>query len=103
MSHSRYLNLWYQVISANAKLEKLHSTLIYRQLALESFLISINELLLPETYKFRRMVFKKSKELKLKVFVRQGLLYIKRNKKDVPVAIHSESYFNDFLEQCPSR
>ena len=48
------------------------------------------------------MVFRKSNELELKIFVRQGLLYIKRNKKDVAVSIHLEADFNDFLKQSLS-
>ena len=94
-----------QVISDKAKLGKLHSSRIDGSLAQESgcttprknFLISVNEFLLPNTYKLRRMVFTKSKEEpKFKAFVCQDQLRVKWNKNDSPRVIYTEDD-NNFL------
>ena len=95
-----------QVISDKAKLGKLHSSRIDGSLAQESgcttplknFLISVNEFLPPDTYKLRRLVFRKSKEEpKFKAFVRQGQLRVKWNKNDSPRVIYTEDDLNNFL------
>ena len=95
-----------QVISDKAKLRKLHPSRIDGSLAqeagcttpLKNFLISVNEFLLPDTYKLRRLIFGKSKgEPKFKAFVRQGQLRVRWSKNDSPRVIYTKDDLNNFL------
>ena len=99
-------SLMKQVISDKAKLRKLHPSRIDGSLAqeagcttpLKNFLISVNEFLLPDTYKLRRLIFGKSKgEPKFKAFVRQGQLRVRWSKNDSPRVIYTKDDLNNFL------